>query len=58
MVNILLKIISKKKEYKIKFLLLRLNTGDIFSMDEEGYLHFRSRSKEIITVRGSGWNFY
>ena len=34
----------------------RLKTGDIFSMDEEGYLFFKSRSKDII-IRG-GANIY
>ena len=34
--------------------LLRLNTGDILTMDKEGRLYFRSRSKEIITAKGSG----
>jgi acyl-CoA synthetase (AMP-forming)/AMP-acid ligase II len=29
-----------------------LNTGDIFTMDSKGVLHFRSRRQEIITVAG------
>jgi fatty-acyl-CoA synthase len=31
-----------------------MNTGDIFSMDKRGVLYFKSRSKEIITAKGSG----
>ena len=33
-----------------------MQTGDIFSMDEEGYLYFKSRCKDII-IRG-GANLY
>jgi len=34
----------------------RLKTGDIFSMDEQGFLFFKSRNKDII-IRG-GVNIY
>lgn len=33
-----------------------LKTGDIFSMDEQGYLYFKSRNKDMI-IRG-GANIY
>ncbi len=35
---------------------IRLKTGDIFSMDEHGYLFFKSRNKDVI-IRG-GANIY
>ncbi len=30
------------------------DNGDYFSMDEKGHFYFKSRCKELITVKGSG----
>ena len=40
----------------IIFRIFRLHTGDLCSMDSEGYLYFKSREKDMI-IRG-GANLY
>lgn len=47
---------SHQTEFNALLPVSRLRTGDILSMDSEGYLYFKSRSKDVI-IRG-GANIY